>query len=60
MLRVFAAFLCLFCLLSLVVGLEGLAFVFGAAALGLFAIDLVLSDFARSPRISKTHGRPPL
>jgi len=58
MLREFAAFLCLFCLLSLVVELDGLAYVFGVASLGFFAIDLVLSDFARSPRISRTHGRP--
>jgi len=58
MLRVLSAFLCLFWLLSMVVHLEGLAYAFGLAAAALLAIDLVLSDFASSPRISGTQRRP--
>lgn len=60
MLRVLSAFLCVFWLLSMLVHLDGLAYAFGLAAVALFAIDLVLSDFVNRPRISPTQPRRPL
>jgi len=60
MLRVLSAFLCVFWLLSMLVHLDGLAYAFGLAAVALFAIDLVLSDFVNRPRISPTRPRRPL
>ena len=56
MLRVFGAFLSIFCVLSLVVHLDQSAVLLGAAALALFGIDLILSQFARTARASRTRG----
>ena len=46
MLRVFGAFLSIFCLLGMIVQLNGLAHLFGVAALALFALDLLLKSHA--------------
>jgi hypothetical protein len=54
MLRVFAAFLSLFCLLGLIVNLDRAAELFGGAALMLFAIDIALSTLASAPPVSRT------
>jgi len=53
MLRAFGAFLCVFCLLGLLVHLFGLASLFGATAVVLFAIDLLLSKPATGSRVSR-------
>jgi|HubBroStandDraft_4_1064222.scaffolds.fasta_scaffold736913_2 hypothetical protein len=58
MLRTFAAFLLMFSVLGLVVGVDDLACLLGVASLGLFAIDLLLSDFAPSPHSPRTRGEP--
>jgi len=54
MLRVFGAFLSVFCLLGLLVHLFELASLFGAMAVVLFAVDLVLSKLATGSRVSRT------
>jgi hypothetical protein len=54
MLRIFGAFLSLFCLLALVVSLDRAAQLFGGAALMLFAIDIALSSLATAPPVSRT------
>ena len=46
MLRVFGAFLSMFCLLGMIVQLNGLAHLFGVAALALFALDMLLISHA--------------
>ena len=56
MLRVFGAFLSMFCLLGMIVQLNGLAHLFGIAALALFVIDLLLRNYARGPRVSRTRA----
>jgi hypothetical protein len=53
MLRVFGAFLSIFWLLGVVVHLDGLADLFGATALALFAIDLLLVHFASRAHASR-------
>jgi hypothetical protein len=53
MLRVFGAFLSIFCLLGMIVQLNGLAHLFGVAALALFALDLLLKSHAGGPRASR-------
>ncbi len=58
MLRAFAAFLAMFWVLGLVVGVDDLACLLGVASLALFAIDLLLSDFARSPHSPGRRGEP--
>lgn len=58
MLRVFAAFLSIFSVLGLVVGVDDLACLFGVASLALFAIDLLSRDLSRSPHPSRTRGEP--
>ena len=47
MLRELIAFLSLFSVLSLVMGIAGMAFIFGLGALVLLAADLLLSHFLR-------------
>jgi hypothetical protein len=59
MLRVFAAFLLVFSLLGLVVQLDGPVQLFGGAALVLFGIDLLQTNFASRPPTSRT-GRESL
>jgi hypothetical protein len=54
MLRVFAAFLSLFCLPGLIVNLDRAAQLFGGAALMLLAIDVALSTLASAPSVSRT------
>jgi hypothetical protein len=50
-----AAFLSVFCLLSLIVRLNGMAYLFGLGAAGLIAVGFVTTHFAgRLPR-SKMH-----
>ena len=58
MLRALGAFLVVFSVLSLVVHLNGLSGVFGAGALSVFGIDLMLAQFATTPRSSKMRGEP--
>ena len=58
MLRAFGAFLTVFSLLSLAVGLEALGTVLGMVAFSLFAIDELLVQFAASPRSSRIPGEP--
>jgi hypothetical protein len=58
MLRAFGAFLVVFSILSLVVHLDGVSSVFGTGALSLFAIDLLLAQFAKNPRPSRMRGEP--
>ena len=53
MLRVFSAFLSVFCVLSLVVQLEETAYLLGAGSVALLAIDLLAHRVGRSPRTSK-------
>ena len=50
MVRVFGAFLLVFFLLGLVVHLNGLAQLFGLAAVGLFAVDLLSTNVTSNPR----------
>jgi len=54
MLRPFSAFLAMFCLLGLIVQLDGLAQLFGGAALILFAIDLLLTTLSNGTHVSRT------
>jgi hypothetical protein len=49
-----AAFLSVFCLLSLVVHLNEMAYVFGLGAVGLVAVDFLTTLAGRLPR-SKMH-----
>jgi hypothetical protein len=58
MLREFGAFLVVFSILSLLVQLNVLGNVFGMAALSLFAIDELVSQFAKAPRSSRMRGEP--
>ncbi len=58
MLRVFGAFLSVFCLLGLVVHLRGLVQIFGLAALTLFVIDLLVANVAGRPRASRLRDKP--
>ncbi len=58
MLRAFAAFLVLFFLLSLVVSLNVTGYVFGMAALTLFAIDLLTAHSDKAPRPLRMRGEP--
>jgi hypothetical protein len=48
MLRELTAFLSLFSLLSLILGLEGMVFIFGIGAILLLAADLLLPHFGGS------------
>lgn len=57
MLRAFGAFLSVFWLLSLVVHLNGMIYLFGASALTLFAIDLLV-HLLKSPRSLGKRGEP--
>ena len=50
MLRTMSAFFVVFSLLSLIIHLNTLGRLFGMGALCLFAIDLLVAHFARSPR----------
>jgi hypothetical protein len=54
MLRALGAFLVMFWLLSMTVHLDELAYLFGGAALVLFAIDLLLTNHANAQPVSKT------
>ncbi len=54
MLRVYGAFLSLFCLLGIVVGLDRAAQLFGGAALVLFAVDVALPSLVTTPPPSRT------
>jgi hypothetical protein len=56
MLRALGIFLAMFWLLSLVVLLDELAYLFGGAALALFAIDLLLTDHAGDLPVSRTRS----
>lgn len=58
MLRTFAAFLMVFFLLSWVVNLELAGYVFGMAALSLFAIDLLTAHSAKGARSLRMRGEP--
>lgn len=58
MLRAFAAFLSIFCALGLLLRVQEMASVFGAASLAVFAIDIWLADSARNPHRSRTRGEP--
>ena len=58
MLRAFGAFLGVFSILSLVVHLDLMGSVFGLSALLLFAIDELVTQFAKSPRSSRAPGEP--
>ncbi len=50
MLRAFAFFLLIFFLLSLVVHLDRIGSLFGAASLSLFALDLLIQEFGKTSR----------
>jgi hypothetical protein len=56
MVRTLGLFLLVFALLSLVVHLEGMGRLFGAGALSLLVIDLLVAKFARSPRPRRMRG----
>ena len=60
-LRVLSAFLFVFCLLALVVHLDGIAQLFGASSVALLAIDLLLAKYSREDasgtRVSPTRLR---
>lgn len=53
MLRMLSAFLALFFLLSLIVGLKELTAVFGVIAALLFALDVALTHLARGSRTAR-------
>ena len=54
MLRALSAFLSVFCLLALTVHQGGLAQIFGAAALVLLAIDLLLTKYGSVAHVSRS------
>ncbi len=58
MLRAFGAFLLLFSLLSLIVHLSGMVFLFGVGALALFVIDQLAAPAASDPRGSRIRKQP--
>ena len=58
MLRALGLFSLVFSLLSLVVPLDGLGQVFGAAALCLFAIELATEHSAKGARPNRMRGQP--
>jgi hypothetical protein len=57
MLRVFGAFLSVFCLPCLIVHLDAMVELFGVAALTLFAVDLLLANVGSRPRASRMRGK---
>jgi hypothetical protein len=58
MLRVFGAFLSVFLFLSLLVRMPEMAFIFGLAAIGLFAADLAATRVFRISRSHRMRGEP--
>jgi hypothetical protein len=50
MFKAIGAFLTVFALLSLMVHLERMVLVLGMGALGMFAVDLLVAKFPKSPR----------
>jgi hypothetical protein len=56
MLRVFGAFLVVFSILSVIVDLNGLATVFGMAALCLFTIDVLVTQLVKAPQSASRRG----
>lgn len=58
MLRVFGAFLAMFCFLSFLVKMPEMASVFGLAALGCFAADLAATRVFRVARPHRMRGEP--
>jgi hypothetical protein len=57
MLRALGAFLAMFWVLSLLVYLDELAYLFGGAALALFAVDLLLTNHSGGLPVSGTRIR---
>ncbi len=57
MLRALIAFLLVFCLLSLVVQLDGMVRLFGAIALALLAVDSIVHS-VKTPRTPRMRGEP--
>lgn len=53
--RVLSAFLLVFCLLSLVVHLTGMALAFAGAAMALLALDVALARLIGHSRVAKLH-----
>jgi hypothetical protein len=58
MVRPFATFLVVFSILSFLVHLDVLASVFGIGALCLFAVEVLISQFGKTPRASKMRREP--
>jgi hypothetical protein len=58
MLRAFGAFLVVFSILSLLVQLKAVGSVFAMAAISLLAVDELMAQLAKTPRVSGVRAEP--